>query len=325
MEGCTAREPFMELISTDDNPLPPGVHAGITATPDGASLRHAYWRTVKPPCKGTVLLLQGRGEFIEKYFETVAGLREEGFDVCTFDWRGQGGSSRLVRDIKKGYIDNFNQYVTDLEAIIGDIALPDCRPPYFILGHSLGGLVALAAAPQLSNRIQRMVLVSPLLRYGNLPVSQGKLTLISGFLCAIGLGAIYLGPGPRLHENRRFANNPLTSDMRRFERNSALAIGHPELAVGGPTAAWLFAAGRAMEQVWEPDFIGSISIPTLLVAAGADTIVSVRAIEEMGFKMRSGKTLVIPGARHEMLQERDHYREQLLAAFLAFVPGTSLI
>lgn len=315
----------MELVSTDDNPLPPGVHAGVTVTADGASLRHAYWRTVNPPCKGTVIVLQGRAEFIEKYFETVAGLREEGFDVCTFDWRGQGGSSRLVRDPKKGYIDNFSQYVADLEAVIGNVALPDCRPPYFILAHSLGGLVALAAAPKLANRVQRMVIASPLLAYGMTPVSQKRLSFFTGFLCAIGLGAVYIGPGPRLHENRRFAANPLTSDLRRFERNSALAIGHPELAVGGPTAAWLFAAGQAMARVWDPDFIGSIPIPTLLIAAGADKVVSVRAIEEMGLKMRSGKTLVIPGARHELLQERDVYREQLLAAFYAFVPGTDLL
>ena len=71
------------------NPIPHDAHAGTTATPDGALLRHAYWRTVKPPCKGTVVLLHGRAEFIEKYFETVTHLREAGFDVCTFDWRGQ--------------------------------------------------------------------------------------------------------------------------------------------------------------------------------------------------------------------------------------------
>jgi len=319
----TIREPSMELITSDDNPVPHDPHAGTTATPDGALLRHAYWRTVKPPCKGTVVLLHGRAEYIEKYFETIVHLRESGFDVCTFDWRGQGGSSRLVRDPKKGYIDNFGQYVIDLETIMTNVALPDCRPPYFILGHSLGALVALAAAPQMSNRIQRMVLASPLLRYGDMPMSQGKLTFLAGFLCAIGLGTLYMGAGRNMHENRRFAANRLTSDMRRFSRNSTLAIGHPELAVGGATAAWIFAASKAMERVWEPDFIGSISIPTLLIAAGNDKVVSVRAVEEMGFKMRSGRALVIAGAQHELLQERDQYREQFLAAFHAFIPGTS--
>ena len=59
-----------------------------------------------------------------------------------------------------------------------------------------------------------------------------------------------------------------------------------------------------------PDFMGgSISIPTLLIAAGNDKVVSVRAVEEMGFKMRSGRALVISGAQHELLQERDQYRE----------------
>ena len=39
-------------------------------------------------------------------------------------------------------------------------------------------------------------------------------------------------------------------------------------------------------------------------------------------RLRSGSCLIIPGAKHEMLQERDKIREQLLAAFYAFVPGS---
>ena len=38
--------------------------------------------------------------------------------------------------------------------------------------------------------------------------------------------------------------------------------------------------------------------------------------------MRSGSLLTIDGARHEILQEADIYREQFLAAFDAFIPGT---
>jgi len=38
--------------------------------------------------------------------------------------------------------------------------------------------------------------------------------------------------------------------------------------------------------------------------------------------LRLGSLLMIDGARHEILQERDIYREPLLAAFDAFIPGT---
>ncbi|NKB52421.1 MAG: hypothetical protein GKR97_09385 [Rhizobiaceae bacterium] len=71
-------------------------------------------------------------------------------------------------------------------------------------------------------------------------------------------------------------------------------------------------------------YSNSISIPTLLIAAGNDPIVSPSAVELFGRKMRSGAFLTISGARHELLQERDLYREQFLAAFDAFVPGTEI-
>ena len=45
--------------------------------------------------RGTVVLLTGRGEFIEKYATEVVGeLLERGFAVVALDWRGQGLSDR---------------------------------------------------------------------------------------------------------------------------------------------------------------------------------------------------------------------------------------
>ncbi len=64
------------------------------APSDGAQLRAAFWRPEGVP-RGTVALVQGRAEFIEKYYEVVGELLERGFVVASFDWRGQGLSQRL--------------------------------------------------------------------------------------------------------------------------------------------------------------------------------------------------------------------------------------
>src|SRR3974377_2297316 len=104
----------MKLVSTPANPVPDQVVTGAIKTPDGVTLRFARWA---PPRgrKGTVVLLQGRAEFIEKYFETVRDLRARGFAVATFDWRGQGLSDRALSDRRKGHVSNFFEYATDLE------------------------------------------------------------------------------------------------------------------------------------------------------------------------------------------------------------------
>ncbi len=59
-----------------------------------------------------------------------------------------------------------------------------------------------------------------------------------------------------------------------------------------------------------------------LVAGSLDKVVSVRAVEGLAGELRTGSFVLVPGARHEVLMERDKLREQYWAAFDAFVPGS---
>jgi len=107
------------LVDREYNPIPEDAVAGFVTTPDAMKIRYARWKSKAYPVKGTVLLLHGRSEFIEKLFETVTALRNSGFDVLTFDWRGQGGSSRMLEDRARGYVDSFDQYTMDPGALHG--------------------------------------------------------------------------------------------------------------------------------------------------------------------------------------------------------------
>jgi lysophospholipase len=86
--------------------------------------------------------------------------------------------------------------------------------------------------------------------------------------------------------------------------------------------AWAHAACIAADTVGDPDFMARLRIPTLFVASGADQVVSTRAVEDYAQRLRAGSLLTIDGARHEIMQEADAYREPFLAAFSAFVPGS---
>jgi lysophospholipase len=70
----------MRLVSTPSNPVPDGAVTGSVKTRDGALLRYGRWGC-EGRYKGAVCLLQGRAEYIEKYFETVRELRSRGFAV----------------------------------------------------------------------------------------------------------------------------------------------------------------------------------------------------------------------------------------------------
>lgn len=313
------------LFGTAANEVPSRARAGFLKARDGLKLRYALFAAGGRPRKGTVVILTGRNESIEKYFETVRDLSVRGLGTAIMDLRGQGASGRQLRDRERGYVKTFRDYVSDLDAFFEEIVLPDCPGPYFILGHSTGSLVALLAAPGLVNRVQRMVLSAPLLGFESSPVSIATLHRMALVLSSLGLGSRYLGGGPRSREETAFATNKLTSDFQRYTRNSGIYLRYPELALGGPTVAWILAASRAIARATDPDFMARIQIPTLLIAAGADEVVSTPAIEEYAIALRSGSLLTIDGARHEMLQEADVYREQFLAAFDSFVPGTDTV
>jgi lysophospholipase len=313
----------MNLISIPANPVPDGAVTGTIKTPDGVTLRFARW---PPPAgrRGTVCLFQGRGEWIEKYFETVRDLRSRGFAVATLDWRGQGFSDRALRDRFKGYVRNFSEYDVDLETFIREIVLPDCPPPLFALAHSTGATVLIRAAHRGRRWFDRMVLIAPLIGLARVGVTPAAPFLVRA-MRLVGLGRMYVPGGEAVvMESRPFVGNILTSDPVRYARNAAVLEAEPALGLGRPTVAWTDAAFRAMRVLQERSYPAHIRQPILIIAAGSDAIVSNAAIEDFATLLRAGSHLVVVGSQHELLMEQDRYRAQFWAAFDAFVPGTAL-
>ncbi len=313
----------MTLVSIPANPVPDNVVTGTIKTPDGAELRFARWA---PPAgrKGTVCVFTGRTEQIEKYFETVRDLRDRGFAVAMIDWRGQGHSSRRLRDPRKGYVRDFADFEIDVETFVQQVVLPDCPPPYFALAHSMGGAVMLRIAHAGKRWFDRMVLSAPMIDLPGRATSFAAAALLRT-LRLTGQGGRYVpGGSDALTGSESFVNNPFTSDPVRFARNAAILEEDPTLGLGSPTVAWADTAIRTMRGFRAANYPLQIRQPILMLAASSDTIVSTAAIEEFAYHLRAGSHLVIAGSRHEILQEQDRYRAQFWAAFDAFVPGTPL-
>ncbi|HZP71260.1 MAG TPA: alpha/beta hydrolase [Pseudolabrys sp.] len=312
----------MKLVSIPANPVPDDAVTGAIKTPDGVNLRFARWAP-PPGRRGTVVILQGRAEFIEKYFETVRDLRARGFAVATFDWRGQGLSDRALSDRHKGYVRSFSNYITDLEAVMEQVVLPDCPPPIFALAHSMGAAVVIRSSHDGSRWFERIVLSAPMIALPHAALARvaGPLTR---FIRLLGIGGAYVptGDSAAATGTENFIGNVLTSDPVRYARNAAVLEQEPALGLGAPTVAWVDVALRQMKQFADPAYPASIRQPILMVAAGRDEVVSTPAIEAFGQHLLAGRHLILAGAKHEILQEQDHYRAQFWAAFDAFVPGT---
>src|SRR5262245_29857691 len=86
-----------EATTSDDDTRwrahPKGAAFDVWSAPDGTPLRRLTWRqSGRRKVRGNLLFAGGRGDFIEKYLETLGDWHGAGWNVTSFDWRGQGRS-----------------------------------------------------------------------------------------------------------------------------------------------------------------------------------------------------------------------------------------
>ena len=284
-----------------------------------ARVRVAQFRPLGPAI-GTLVLMQGRAEFIEKYADVIARYVRLGFAVVAFDWRGQGLSTRILRRApRKGHIHDFDAYVRDAQLVVERAVLPDCPLPLMGLAHSMGGLIALHLMVRKPLWFDRMVLSAPLLRYNVSDAPHETIAQAARWATRFGFGQSFApGTGQTLAGTATFRDNPVTSDAGRYRKTAQMLADHPELGLGGPTYGWLNQCARGMEAIWDQGMLNRISTPCLFVQAGHDQIVSPEAIERLAAAVPTATLVRLPRSRHEPMFEADPIRDLFFAAADAF-------
>ena len=298
--------------------LPPQL--GTLSAHDGLPLRTAVWPAPAGGSRGTVVLLQGRAEFIEKYSETVADLRTRGFGVYALDWRGQGRSGRVLRNPRKGHVVSYRDYLKDLDLFLERLVVPEAPRPIVVLAHSMGGHIVLrhraehGAAPYFAEAI---VLSAPMVDILMTPAERALGAVLTVAAMSVGLRNQYVpvrGPFPPPYDG-----NPLTRDRARYERMETLMRENPALAIDWPTVGWLAATRRSVAIMRGRGYPERIATPVLMIGATNDRVVSNAAQARLATRMPDCRLETIPDSRHEPLMETDDVRARVFALFDAFV------
>jgi lysophospholipase len=280
----------------------------------GAHLRYACWN-VPGTARGTVVLLTGRGEFIEKYAtELVGELLGRGYAVMAMDWRGQGLSDRPLADRGKGHIDNFGTYLADLRLFMDRIVLPAAPRPIIALCHSMGAHIVMRhIAENGSGPFSAGALVAPMTGLRREAMLRSVLMLMPER--PIVEERYLFGTGPFLLLAREFHSNFVTHDERRYRFTDDWFAADPRLTMGGPTLGWARQALRSMSAALAPGYLERIDLPLLLVSAGEDRLIDSGTHGPVAARLRNSRLVILPGARHEVMMETDDLRAQFWEAF----------
>lgn len=311
--------PLTDLVTVPGNPAPPGAVVEWLTAGDGICLRTARWILAPHESRGTVLLIQGRTEFIEKYFEVVGELLSRGLSVVTFDWRGQGLSSRKLPDPLKGHVRDFSEFDSDLVMVMDRVVREHGAKPYYALAHSMGGNVLLRYLHDFPHEFERAVLTAPMLAVRTAPYPAWFARGVAATWTACGgHGAMVFGGEKQNPHDQLFPTNGCTSDEARFNRMMACLKAEPRLGLGAATFGWLEAAYRSMHLVASEEFAHAIETPVLLIGAALDQLVFPGADLLLVRRIKNGMYVMLK-AEHEIMMERDEIRRVFWACFDAFV------
>lgn len=284
---------------------------------DGVRLRLGLWSGENP--RGTVLLLPGRTEFIEKYGRVISKLFGKGYAVAVIDWRGQGHSERLAEDPALGHVGAFSDYQYDLKALIAEAKEADLPRPWHILGHSMGGNIGLRALID-GLDVQRVVFSAPM--WGILiPTSKRLMASVLPKLAQVSGKQLEYLPGSTesayVDENG-FDDNLLTTDKDHFDYFTRLTHTAPELALGGPSIHWF---GEAQAECAALLRAPRPNVPVLTCYGTLEGIVDRAAILKMHDGWQSAALVEIEGARHELMMEAAPARTTFFDRAFAFFDG----
>ncbi|MDX2028012.1 MAG: alpha/beta hydrolase [Alphaproteobacteria bacterium] len=281
--------------------------------PGGGSMRYAVFEPEGSP-RGTVLVLPGRREFIEKkHSELGREFLTRNFRLIIVEWRGQGLSARFLSSAarQRDHIENFQTYLDDLHSFYGAVVRSGLQGPLVVVGHSMGSHLALRAANEgLLPEATAVIVTAPMLA-----LASRRVHAFARVLCFI---AVKLGrsknyaPGQHDYgvQETTFDNNPLTQNPQRFKIMEDYFTAHPNMTVGGVTWGWLRSALASMHLVQKPSYLERITIPVLALTGGKDRVTPARELSRYLDSMPQADHIILLEARHDLMNELEPIRAE---------------
>ena len=252
---------------------------------DGTRLALYRWSPRATPA-ATVVLVHGGAEHLGRYEELATTLTDAGFAVLGVDLRGHGHSEGA-----RGYLRAMESYLEDVDAAVAVVE----TEPRFLLGHSMGGLIAIRWVIDTHRRCDGLVLSSPF--FGFTPTIPRVKLVAARLLARVvprlsmtgGIKGVDVSRDPETQ--RAYDTDPLINRTANVQWLRAIEAGQAEVDA------------RAAE----------IRVPLLCMYAGADRLVDAARTASVMARVSSPDKAVerLEGHAHELFNEPPEDRKRI--------------
>jgi alpha-beta hydrolase superfamily lysophospholipase len=261
---------------------------------DGVSLSGQAW--MPPALRAVMTVVHGIAEHSGRYLGMAERADAAGLGVVSVDLRGHGRSPG-----ERSYVERFDDYLMDVDALIAKAHELAAGRPVFLMGHSMGGAIALRWLAQRRLPVAGLVLSSAALKIGgDVPRLLVALApLLSRWL-------------PHLRGTRI---DPAV--ISRDPAAVAAYVNDPLVSLQAPPARTGAELLRAMAANREAAV--GLTLPVYLFHGDADRLTDPAGSREI-YELWGGPDRALrmwPGSRHETLNDLD--REAVMAELLEWV------
>ncbi len=267
----------------------------------GTEIFFQKWTCKKP--RAILVIIHGVGEHSGRYGNIIDELKKSGISIYSFDQRGHGHSGG-----KRGHIMSISDYTDDIGIFIKIIRGEHEKLPLVLLGHSMGGLIALKYALEDQENIKGLILSSPFLRIA---------VKVPGWKTS--LGRLLSGILPGLSMPSGLDPNDISSDREVVKNYVDDPLVHSLVS-----ARWFTETTAAREECIGRG--GELKIPALITHGKADKIVDYRGTEEFYSKCdpKNCTLHLFEGLRHEPMNEIEPERKKVLKIISGWI-GTKVM
>jgi len=268
--------------------------------------------------KGTIIVVPGWTSFAELNMRTIVALNNAGYRVAHIEYRGQGKSTRVLRNAEKGHLESYAARAKEVADYASTVRIKN--KPLFFFSESMGAHITLRMAAEYTLDVKAYLLLVPLIKMNTGTISYSVGTTLANILSMLGLDAMY-APG-----QSKWPDMPLVfgkahdcnSNPDTAQRQSALFALDESLRSKGATMGMISKTAASTELILSPGYMDDLIQPVKMITAGIDALVNTDVSHQFCESLKNCEVTHFPEARHCLGGENQQRMDNVVTQTIAF-------